>query len=113
MKNLLPNTLKKIVSSLEEKKAVDVLILDVRDLFSYTDYIVLCSGTSTTHVNSLVVNVENTFAKGEGPVYVNPSRDDSWWVIDFVDVVVHVFRQDIRSFYDLEGLWCDAKNISV
>lgn len=111
MKSNLPDAVKKIILALEDKKGLDIQLLDVRNLVSYTDYLIICSGTSTTHVNALVDSVENAFVKGEGPVYVSPSRDDSWWILDFVDVVVHVFREAERKFYDLEQLWGDAKRI--
>jgi len=100
----------KIVKVLEEKKGVQVLVLDVRDLATYTDYMVLCSGTSTTHVKALVNAVEDKLSK-EKPLYLNSSPDDSWWILDFINVVVHVFQDEVRKYYDLEGLWCDAKRI--
>ncbi len=91
------------------RKRVDIQILDIRDIASYTDYLVICSGTSTTHVNALVENVVDVFPKGDGPVYVNTSKDNSWWILDFVDAVVHVFDDKTRHYYDLERLWLDAK----
>lgn len=102
----------KITKALEEKKGVHVLVLDVRDLATYTDFMVLCSGTSTTHVNALVRAVEAKLSD-EKPLYLNGSPDDSWWVLDFINVVVHVFKDEVRKFYDLEGLWCDAKKIEI
>lgn len=100
-----------LLTGLEDKKGIDIHVLDVRGLVSYTDLLVLCTGTSTTHVSALVSSVRDSVPKKEGPVYVNSSRDDSWWVLDFVDIVVHVFREDVRPFYDLERLWCDAKRV--
>ncbi|HVM32107.1 MAG TPA: ribosome silencing factor [bacterium] len=102
---MIPAPLSKILSALEDKKGIDPLILDVRNLVSYTDYLVLCSGSSTTHVRALVSAVEDV---SEDPIRVNSSADDSWWVLDQVDIVVHLFREDVRLFYDLEGLWADA-----
>jgi len=100
-----------IAKVLEDKKGIHVLILDVRELVSYTDYLVICSGNSHPHVRALVSAVEDI--KGLGNNYVNSSADDSWWILDYVDIVVHVFREDMRLFYDLEGLWCDAKAVSL
>ncbi|HET9870120.1 MAG TPA: ribosome silencing factor, partial [bacterium] len=77
----------------------------------YTDYLVLCAGTSGTHVRALVSAVEG--AAGRGGLRVNSSSDDSWWVLDQVDWVVHVFREDARRFYDLEGLWADAAVVKM
>ncbi|HJT25365.1 MAG TPA: ribosome silencing factor [bacterium] len=105
--------LDKIVGVLEDKKAIDIRILDLSELVSYTDFMVVCSGTSHTHVAALVSSVEDSFSQKEGPVYVNSSKDDSWWILDFVDIVVHVFKEESRAFYDLEGLWSDAKELKI
>ena len=109
MKKALPKTTERIIQALEDKKAVDIQVLDIREIASYTDYLVICSGTSTTHVNALVENVIDGFSKVDGPVYLNPSKDNSWWILDFVDTVVHVFSKETRQYYDLERLWLDAK----
>ena len=107
----LPPTVKKIISALEEKKGIDIVALDVRELVSYTDHLVICSGSSSPHVNALVDGIRKVFSKQEGPLYVNPSKDDSWWILDFVEVVVHVFKESERDYYNLENLWGDAKKI--
>jgi ribosome-associated protein len=109
VKNVFPETVKNIIKALEDKKAVDIQVLDIRDIASYTDFLVICSGTSSTHVNALVEGVVDGFSKEEGPVYMNPSKDNSWWILDFVDTVVHVFNETARQYYDLERLWMDAK----
>ncbi len=106
-------TLPKILKALEDKKAVNVQVLDVGNIASYADFMVICSGTSNTHVAALVSSVEDAFGKREGPVYINPSKDDSWWILDFVEVVVHVFKEESRAYYDLEGLWSDAPRLAV
>ncbi len=96
-----------VLDALEGRKALDIRVLDLRKVASYTDLLVVCSGTSSTHVQALVDSVEEH--AGEKPVYINRSPDDSWWVLDFIDVVVHVFREDMRPRYDLEGIWADAQ----
>jgi ribosome-associated protein len=108
---LNPPELSTIVSVLNDKKGIDVRVLDVRNLVSYTDYLILCSGSSTTHVRALVSAVDKALEKTD--TKVNSSLDDSWWILDQVDWVVHVFREDIRLFYDLEGLWADAKTVKI
>jgi ribosome-associated protein len=105
--------LKNILTALEEKKGINIKVLDVRNLVSYTDFMVLCSGSSRTHVNVLVTNVKDAFPRGQGPVYINPSSDDSWWVLDFVDIVVHIFNEETRNFYDLDSLWGDAGVLEI
>ena len=108
---LNPPELSTIVSVLNDKKGIDVRVLDVRNLVSYTDYLILCSGSSTTHVRALVSAVDKASEMTE--TKVNSSLDDSWWILDQVDWVVHVFREDIRLFYDLEGLWADAQTVKI
>jgi ribosome-associated protein len=63
-------------------------------------------------VGALVDAVEEK-TKGEKPTYISPSPDDSWWVVDLINVVVHVFKDEVRRFYDLESLWGDAKRIEI
>ncbi|MGH7738968.1 MAG: ribosome silencing factor [bacterium] len=100
-----------VVSALRDKKAIDILVLDVRRLVTYTDYLILCSGGSGTQVRALVSAAEKALA--QETLKVNSSADDSWWVLDQVDLVVHVFREDVRAFYDLETLWADAPTVEL
>ena len=106
------NTIKKIKEALEDKKGMDIQVLDVRTLVSYADFLVLCTGNSSAHINALVSNVREVFPSHERPTYVNPSKDDSWWIVDFVDVVVHVFKEETRHYYDLDQLWGDAPRVN-
>ena len=105
--------LPKIISALEDKKAIDIVVLDVRQIVSYADYLVVCSGGSSTQVVALVSALEEAFPGKTGPVYVNSSKDDSWWILDFVEVVVHVLKEDARRFYNLENLWGDSIRVEV
>jgi len=98
-----------ILETLADKKGENIKALDVRDLVSYTDTLVLCTGNSTTHVSALVSALRQRFRGGDSPSFVNSSKDDTWWILDFVEVVVHVFQEDARRFYDLDQLWGDAK----
>ena len=111
MKDQVRSRVKDILRALHDKKAVDVLVLDVRHVVSYTDFMVLCSGTSSTHVGTLVSSAEDALKPKERPVYKNSSKDNSWWILDFVDIVVHVFKEDARVFYNLEEFWGDAKTL--
>jgi ribosome-associated protein len=104
--------LKKIISSLEDKKGIDISVLDMEDLVSYTDFVVLCTGNSDTHVNALVDGIRKNLTKKLNPTYINFSKDNSWWILDFVDIVLHVFNQDARAYYDLDSLWDDAKRVN-
>ena len=92
--------------ALEDLKAVDTVVLDVRDLSSVMDWLIVASGTSSRHIKSLAGNVIMK-AKGQGlrPLGVEGERVGEWVLVDFGDVVVHVMQPAARSFYDLERLW--------
>ena len=97
-----------------DKKAEDPIILDVRKLCSFADYFVILSGRSTRHVQGLAEAVEEELrskristSKSEG------LREGNWVLLDYNDVIVHVFYAGTRKFYDLEGLWHDAKRIQI
>ena len=97
-----------------EKKAEDPIILDVRKLCSFTDYFVVISGRSTRHVQGLAEAIESelrskrlSISKSEG------LREGTWVLLDYSDVVVHIFYSETRKFYDIEGLWHDAPRISL
>ncbi|MCK9297272.1 MAG: ribosome silencing factor [Desulfobulbaceae bacterium] len=97
-----------------DKKAEDLLILDVHEISSFTDYFVIMSGRSTRHVQGLaeVIDGEMRLKKlKEGST--EGLQEGHWVLLDYGDVVVHVFYTDERQFYDLEGLWHDAPRIAV
>ncbi|MDI3328061.1 MAG: ribosome silencing factor [Alicyclobacillaceae bacterium] len=96
-----------------DKKARDVVILDIRELSVVADYFVICSGQSTTQVQAIADHVRDKLEEHGVPVRGVEGRDEARWVLlDFGDVVVHVFRQEEREFYHLERLWGDAPVIS-
>ncbi|MBI4730009.1 MAG: ribosome silencing factor [Acidobacteria bacterium] len=91
------------------KQAKDVRILEVRDLIVITDYFVIASGATDRQVKAIVDGVEQDMrAAGRRPVRREGERDLRWVLLDFVDVVVHVFLQEERDYYELERLWKDA-----
>jgi ribosome-associated protein len=97
-----------------EKKAEDVLVLDLRGLSGYTDYLVIGSGTSDRQLEAIAEGVEKELkAMGHKLVGSEGQRGGRWVLLDFGDVVVHVFHQDDRAHYDLEGLWADAPRVQV
>ncbi len=97
-----------------DKKALDVEILDVAGRIDYADYLVLMSGTSDRHVASLVHNIEDELRKRKIKAIVVEGLPVAEWVlVDFGGVIVHVFQQDMRHHYDLEGLWMYADRIPV
>ena len=96
-----------------DKQAVDVTILDVSGLIVITDYFVICSGSSDRQVKTLVEEVEQAVREiGERPVRREGDADTGWVLLDYIDVVVHVFAQEEREYYDLERLWRDAPRLA-
>jgi len=97
-----------------EKKAMHVEIIDVTGKVDYADYLVLMTGQSDRHVATIAESVDEMLSKqGTEAISVEGLPGGSWVLIDFVDVVVHVFQEQARSLYDLDGLWMDARRIPV
>src|SRR5690349_18787767 len=97
-----------------DKKALAVEILDVVGKVDYADFLVLMTGRSNRHVDSLAQAIEEACAKKKKrALSVEGSGTSSWVLIDFGDVVVHIFQEDARGLYDIEGLWLDAKRLPV
>src|SRR5712664_4558986 len=98
-----------VATLLLDKKAVDVLILDVRDKASYADYFVIASGDSERQVTAMAEHVE-TELRNEGvrPLGIEGQERGQWVLLDLGEVVAHFFYHDVRAFYDLDGLWTDA-----
>src|SRR5271167_3106662 len=97
----------------ENKKAEKVVILDVRDLSSVTDYFVIASGTSEPHLRAIVHEITDKLRDEHDlrPPAVDGNIHTAWVVLDYFDVIVHVMRQDVRERYDLETLWGDAPRV--
>jgi ribosome-associated protein len=97
-----------------DKKVVNVQILDVVGRIDYADYLVLMSGRSDRHVLSIADSIEEGMRKiGRKPNAVEGRQGGNWVVLDFGDIVAHVFQEEARSFYDLDSLWQDARRIPV
>ena len=97
----------------DNKKAENIVILDVRDLSSVTDYFVIASGTSEPHLRAIVDEITDQLREEHGvrPRAVDGTVHGAWVVMDYFDVIVHVMRADVRERYDLESLWGDAARI--
>ena len=105
-----------IVKGIEEVKGQNTQILDLRDIENTVcDYFIICEGTSNTQVNAIVNSIQKIVSKSlkEKPWNVEGSDNAEWVLMDFVHVVVHVFQKHIREFYDIEGLWGDAKLVKI
>jgi ribosome-associated protein len=98
---------------LEEKQAHDIVIVDVEDLVGYTSYFLIASGRSDRQVKALVDHVKRQSRTDAvtRPIGIEGANTGRWALVDFGDVVVHIFREDERDYYDLEGLWQDAPRL--
>lgn len=106
--------LQQAVISLDKHKGEDLLALKVTGVTSIADYFLLATGTSATNVRSLADYVEEELAKqGKRPLRNEGYRAGDWITLDYGDVLVHIFRREVREFYDLERLWTDAEKIDI
>jgi ribosome-associated protein len=95
-----------------DKKAKDILILDLKDLTTISDYFVICSGDSITQVKAIVENIKEKFDEADiNPLGIEGLNYSRWVLMDYGDIIVHVFEEETRMFYELEKLWIDAKRI--
>ena len=103
-----------IHAALDDAKAHDVAVLDVRHVSDFTDYMVIATGTSNRHVQSTADKVVDALrVRGVRPVGTEGEKTGDWILIDFGDVVAHVMREQTRDFYNLEKLWSDAKPVKA
>ena len=101
-----------VVEGMQEKKANNVKMLDLRGISNRVcDIFVICEAESTTHVNSIADSVSETVKKktNEKPFHTEGWENSQWILIDYVNVVAHIFMRETREFYNIEGLWADAK----
>ena len=100
--------------ALEDKKARDVKILKTAEQTVIADYFVICNGTSSTHIKALVDEVDRKLSEaGEPPIRREGLRSDIWVLMDFGSVIVHVFTDEARKFYNLERLWSDSEEVTL
>ncbi len=113
-KNEALETAKAIVNFAEEKKGSDILVLDMRDVSGLCDYFVIISATSLTRGKSIGEHIAYEMKKINDPAnHVEGFKDGTWIVMDFGNVVAHIYQKDIREFYALEELWGDAPRVEL
>lgn len=99
---------------LDSKKAYDIQLLEIGKLSSLGDYFLLATGSNTSQVNAMAQEVEDAMTKqGEEPRRVEGYQSSQWILLDYYDVMVHIFLEDTRKFYNLERLWCDAPKVDL
>jgi len=114
MTNDLDGFLAHYVKAVTGKKAIDPVVLDVRGLTSIADFFIICSGSSNRQVMAIAEFIQIYLKKhGIKPLGIEGIKEGHWILLDYGDVIIHVFYEPLRSFYDLEGLWTDAKRVTI
>jgi ribosome-associated protein len=102
------------VKAAVEKKATELVLLEMQGVTSYTDYFFICSGKSDRQVQAIAQRIVEVLGEeGVHPLGLEGTSEGKWVLMDYGDVVIHVFLEPVRRFYDLEGLWIDAPRIDV
>ncbi len=105
-----------ILKSLDDAKALDIKLLDLREIDNTVcNYFIICTGTSNTHVSAISAITQKQVSKAikEKPFNIEGESNSEWVLMDYVDVVVHIFQREQREFYDLDNLWGDAKVTTI
>ncbi|HUV50654.1 MAG TPA: ribosome silencing factor [Anaerolineae bacterium] len=112
MINDLDGLLAHYVKAVMGKKATDLVVLDVRGLTSIADFFIICSGSSTRQVMAIAESIKVDLKKhGIKTLNVEGIKEGRWVLLDYGHIIIHVFYEPLRGFYDLEGLWTDAKRV--
>jgi len=105
-------TAQKAVQSAREKHAAEVVLLDIKKLSSIADYVVICSADSERQVHALSKQIEDDLQISKvKPLSIEGLGENKWVLMDYNDVIVHIFLASARTYYDLDGLWADAERI--
>ncbi|WP_456436985.1 ribosome silencing factor [Psychroserpens sp.] len=116
-KNTSPDELiTTVIAGIEDVKGKEITILDLREIENTVcDYFIICEGTSNTQVNAIVNSIQKKVSKElkDNPWHIEGADNAEWVLMDYVNVVVHVFQKHIRSYYDIESLWGDAKTTVI
>jgi len=107
-------TLDLYIKAVLGKKALNVVVLDVAELTSFADVFIICTGRSNRQVGAIADYIKTNLKKHKiKPLSVEGSKDGHWTLLDYGHVIIHVFYEPMREFYDLEGLWVDARRIET
>ena len=100
--------------ALDDKKGLDIKVIDIHDVSVIAEYFIIASGTNVNHVQAMVDNVEDTLGRaGYEAKQIEGNKSSSWILMDYGDLIVHVFDEENRLFYDLERIWRDGKLLDV
>ena len=105
---------KLVITALEDKKAEDIHVIDISEVSVLADYFIIADGNNRNQVQAMIDNVEETLGKaGYTPKQIEGYQNANWVLMDYSDIIVHVFDKENRLFYDLERIWRDGKTVSV
>jgi ribosome-associated protein len=109
----LPKSVAGAVQAARDKKAIDIVVLDLRKAGGFTDYFVICTGTNPRQIHAIAGGVEDSLRKdfGEKPTLAEGVHKSEWILLDYFNFIVHVFSRECRAFYDLERLWGNAERL--
>lgn len=100
--------------AIDDKKALDIKVIDIREVSVIADYFVITSGSNLNQVQAIVDNVEEQLGRaGFEPKQIEGTRNSNWILMDYGDLIIHVFDEENRLFYDLERIWRDGKELDV
>ncbi|RPD99539.1 ribosome silencing factor [Aureibaculum marinum] len=105
-----------IINGIEKVKGLKINLLDLREIENTVcDYFIICEGGSNTQVNAISGSIQKTVSKSlkENPWHIEGESNAEWVLLDYINVVVHIFQKQVREFYDIESLWGDAKITSI
>ncbi len=111
---MMTPTVREAVRAAQDRKALDLGVLDLKGVSSFTDFFLICTGTSTRHVQAIAdAIVEHLKKSGLSPAHIEGYAEAQWILLDYLNFVVHIFSEQSRRFYDLERLWKKAERIKV
>lgn len=109
----LKRKLAKVCDAIEGKKGEGILILDIREVSSFTDFFILCHGSNRKQIQAISSAVHEILEKDSRPAHVEGYERADWVLMDYVDFVVHIFSEPTRRFYNLEKLWSDGTKVKM
>jgi ribosome-associated protein len=102
------------VKAVDDKKAIDVVVLNISEVATFADYFLICSGDSSRQIKAIADEIEEKMSACRiRPSHIEGYGNAEWILMDYADLVVHIFSKQARSYYDLERLWRDARNVDV
>jgi ribosome-associated protein len=110
----MDSSLEMYINAVLGKKALRLVVLDLRGIATFTDTFIICSGRSNRQVTAIAEHIEAELKKqGKRPLSVEGVKEGHWALLDYGHVIIHVFYESVREFYNLEGLWTDAKKVNI